>query len=93
MPENIHLANTDQMKKNNISASWSMKSLAYIIQTSWKQQICKSKEMTKTYEVCKGCGHSYLLQVTDIFHSPYQGQVQEEIHSGHLSAKPKASSK
>ena len=46
--------------------------------------------MTKTYEVCKGCGHSYLLQVTDIFHSPYQGQVQEEIHSGHLSAKPKS---
>ncbi len=49
--------------------------------------------MTKTYEVCKGCEHSDLHQVTDIFHSPYQGQVEEEIHSDHLSARPKASIK
>ena len=42
-----------------------------------------------TYEECRGCEHSYLIQVIDIFHSPYQGQVEEEIHSDHLSAKNK----
>lgn len=40
-----------------------------------------------TYEVYRGCGHSYLHQVTDTSHSPYRGQVEEEIHSDHLSAK------
>jgi hypothetical protein len=49
--------------------------------------------MTETYEAYKGCEHSYLHQVKDTFHSPYQGQVEEEIHSGHLSAKSKASIK
>ena len=39
-----------------------------------------------TYEVCKGCERSYLLQAIDTCHSPYLGLVEEETHSGHLSA-------
>lgn len=42
--------------------------------------------MEFTYEVCRDYGHSYLLQGINIFRSPYQGQVEEETHSDHLSA-------
>ena len=39
--------------------------------------------MTVTCEVCIDCEHSCLHQVTNISHSPYPGQVEEEIHSDH----------
>lgn len=40
-----------------------------------------------TYEAYKGCGHFYLLQVIDIFHSLCQDQAEEETHTDHLSTR------
>lgn len=36
-----------------------------------------------TCAACKGFGHSYQLQETNIYHSPYQGQVVLGIHNDH----------
>lgn len=55
-----------------------------ITRTSWLKT--SNTKHRYTYEVCKGCERSYLLQVTDTCHSPYQGLVEEETHIGHLSA-------
>lgn len=56
----------------------------------WSFQANKGSQVHQiyTYEEYKGCGHSYLHLVTDIFRPPYQDQALKEIHNDHLSAQP-----
>lgn len=41
--------------------------------------------VNNTCEVCTGCEHSDLRQVTNTFHSLYRDQVAKETHNDHLS--------